>query len=887
MLLLRGFRMKLQDFSSTLKQYINAGFYLVPIHSEEKGPTNKDWTKERNMITPLTLEDHIAHVKVFMNIGLAHIPSHTCCIDIDKLEDAKVWLSERSINLDGLLNADDAVQITRGDPERGKLVYRVENNFELPTVQVKNDERDIILEFRRGSKDGITCQDILPPSRYPKIGKDGLAVPAELRTYKWAGKGQFNNLPLIPEELIQIWESIVAEKTEGKVEVEVDPVADIFKSGTNEEMEALLQEVEKALEVIQTKTNYMEDFHEWIKIGMSLKRMAGKNKKIEERLRKIYENASRKSPKWNEEKDSHRWNGFGEYAPGGVTFRHVFHLARENGYVDTYTIKQELRQEYKDEETQRYKFHYVPGEPLTPIVKRATASVSESSPPSMFNKNRQAICLNYDNDGIPTTEVATRAYAAEILRKNINVYEIKRSRQGDYESPIDPVKVPELVNLFLEQNAGVSFPPLNIVSGIPFLTEEGEVVSSPGYFSKQGIYYIDTGIRIDKVTGSDADLERAFELLNRVYQTFPFVHFNTELSASIAYLVSTFVTHFVDSSPAFIFSASRGSEGKTLLSIAPSLVHYGKAGMNLSALPPTGDNQKIGQTPELGKTIFSMLSKGVPFCVLDNLPTGINLQSESLAKAITSDYYEERKMYTQTMLSIKASAIWAVNGINVSVKNDLATRFLQINLDSKMEHPEQRSFSLNETFEQVVLNSRAGIIWSCLTILKNWLDKDPEERESIVAGLPSSRFSKWDSVVRGAILNAGWEDPYEANKNTFSVDTHTNDNITMCLHCIKLFDEGRGYTVRDIIDTVVDASSGATEWGEDSTKFTYQQVESAKALLDIWADGDVRRLSPRKLLNNWFHHQSPLIHSTREGVVKITKTTDPSSNLAVFTFTKE
>jgi len=882
--------MKLQDFLSIIQQYVNAGFYLISIRPEEKGPKSREWTKESNMINPLNVGESIARVKVFMNLGLAHIPSNTCCIDIDNIEETKAWLAERNVDLDSLLNAEDSVQITRNDPERGKLVYKVSEHFKLPTVQVRNENRDTILELRRGSKDGITCQDILPPSSYPKIGKDGLAVPAEMRTYRWAGKGHFSRLPQLPEELENIWENLVAEKTEGKVEIDVDvdafPVPEAFVSGTNEEVEALLQEVEKALDVIQNKTNYMEDFHEWIKIGMALKRMAGDNKKIEERLRNIYENASRKSSKWNEEKDSNRWNGFGKYPKGGVTFRHVFHLARENGYVDTYTIKQELRKEYKDEETQRYKFHYIPGEPLSPIAIRATSAVAEEAVPSIFNKDRQAVHLSSGNDtGIQMVEAITRAYAADILRKHINVYEIKKSKHGDYESPIDPVKVPELVNLFLEQNAGVTFPPLSLVSGIPFLTKEGEVKSSPGYFKQEGIYYADTGIRIDSVTGSDADLERAFELLNRLYGTFPFMNFNVGLSASIAYLISTFVTHFVDSSPAFIFSASRGSEGKTLLSVAPSLVHYGKEGINLSALPPTNDNQKIGQSPELGKTIFSMLSKGVPFCILDNLPTGTNLQSESLAKAITSEYYEERKMYTQSMLSIKASAIWAINGINVSVKNDLATRFLQINLDSGMEHPERRPFSINETFEKVVLDNRAGIIWSCLTVLKAWLDKDESERYNAISGLSNSRFPFWDITVRGAMLNAGWVDPYEANKDTFAVDVHTNDYITMCLHCVYLFELGKDYTARDIVDTVIDASSGVTEWGEENSKYTKQQMDSAKTLLDIWADGDVKRLSPRRLTNTWLNIQSPVIHTTSKGKVKISKKLSSEDNLAVFTFT--
>jgi len=57
-----------------------------------------------------------------------------------------------------------------------------------------------ILEFRCGTRDGLTVQDVLPPSIHPDTGQP----------YKWGGKGNWQAIPVIPASLLAVWQQQVS-----------------------------------------------------------------------------------------------------------------------------------------------------------------------------------------------------------------------------------------------------------------------------------------------------------------------------------------------------------------------------------------------------------------------------------------------------------------------------------------------------------------------------------------------------------------------------------------------------------------------------------------------------------------------------------------------------
>ena len=183
-------------------KYAAAGMALVVIPKGKKGPVADGWNLRENAITEST-----EAVELRGNIGLLHAycsPMPTMALDLDDMVRAAAWFAARGVDIGALLEADDAVQIMSGRPNRAKLIYRLPSSLcaiESLTIKEKTNVDDYqkqitVLEFRCGTRDGLTVQDVLPPSIHPDTG-----MP-----YRWGGKGDWRNIPLIPSALLSLWQ---------------------------------------------------------------------------------------------------------------------------------------------------------------------------------------------------------------------------------------------------------------------------------------------------------------------------------------------------------------------------------------------------------------------------------------------------------------------------------------------------------------------------------------------------------------------------------------------------------------------------------------------------------------------------------------------------------
>ncbi|MES9887276.1 MAG: phage/plasmid primase, P4 family [Candidatus Sedimenticola sp. 6PFRAG1] len=185
---------------NTSLDYISAGLALVPIPKGTKGPTTTGWNLPQNCIRTASDLSKINGG----NIGLAHAFSNppTGALDIDNYTAACEWFRDKGVDLDSLLTADNAVQIRSGRENRAKLLYRLP--FPLTQKKIKDSQGDDIIDFRCAASNGVTVQDVLPPSIHPGTGKP----------YEWGGSGDFHNLPEIPPELLAVWQQLLSNTPE-------------------------------------------------------------------------------------------------------------------------------------------------------------------------------------------------------------------------------------------------------------------------------------------------------------------------------------------------------------------------------------------------------------------------------------------------------------------------------------------------------------------------------------------------------------------------------------------------------------------------------------------------------------------------------------------------
>ena len=185
---------------------LKSGFALIPIPYGTKGPMQKGWNLRESVITgPAQASELIGK-----NIGLAHAycsPEPTYALDIDDYRYSEQWLQKRGINLLSLLDRKDSVVISSGKKFSLKLIGRLPRHHGvLESKKINTPDGTSALEFRCATRDGLTVQDVIPPSRHPSG-----------TNYEYLGKGNPLEPPYIGDDLLQIWlDVLIQQKSAGR-----------------------------------------------------------------------------------------------------------------------------------------------------------------------------------------------------------------------------------------------------------------------------------------------------------------------------------------------------------------------------------------------------------------------------------------------------------------------------------------------------------------------------------------------------------------------------------------------------------------------------------------------------------------------------------------------
>lgn len=209
-------------------EYVQHGWKLCRIELGTKGPRTPGWNEEKSAADP---ED-------IVGAGLLHAYSGTCALDIDRYTDAAVYLAERGIDLAALMSAPDAVKISSGRENRGKLLYALATP--LPSKSLCGSPA--AFELRCGTTKGLSVQDVLPPTIHPDTGKP----------YEWIGN--WRTLPPIPKALLALWKSEVEIRPPS-----TDRVLQFERPGGYASIAAMLDRRDPNC-----------GYDEWIKIGMAI-----------------------------------------------------------------------------------------------------------------------------------------------------------------------------------------------------------------------------------------------------------------------------------------------------------------------------------------------------------------------------------------------------------------------------------------------------------------------------------------------------------------------------------------------------------------------------------------------------------------------------------------
>lgn len=283
---------------ASVDAYIRHGWSLVPIPPGSKGPRTVGWNQREAALRSQT------DLPAGHGIGLAHAYSGTMALDIDDWDTAAPMLALCGVDLQALYDAADAVIVDSGRPGHGKLLYAMPFGLALASKRVQLEQKTVY-ELRCATADGLTVQDVLPPTIHPDTQQP----------YRWAGRGHWTRLPTIPMALLDMWHSLIRQD-----EAPAPSAAPISASW---------EEIRSALEAIPADCS-RED---WITCGMAIHHAASTDGALDEGFRVWNDWSATSQEKYPGERAVvSQWRSFRSDKSTAVRLGSLFHLARENGW---------------------------------------------------------------------------------------------------------------------------------------------------------------------------------------------------------------------------------------------------------------------------------------------------------------------------------------------------------------------------------------------------------------------------------------------------------------------------------------------------------------------------------------------------------------------------
>lgn len=284
---------------ASVDAYIRHGWSLVPIPKGTKGPQHKGWNQREHALKSQ------ADLPPQFGIGLAHAYSGTMALDVDDWDRASFELMLKGVDLQALYDAPDAVTINSGRPGHGKLLYAMPFGLTLPSKKIQQSGVTAY-ELRCATVTGLTVQDVIPPSIHPDTGSP----------YRWGGLGHWTRLPVIPQALLDLWQSLVQR------DQQIIP-------NTGEYIGTSWTEIQQVLDFIDPNCS-RED---WVNVGMALHWAGHQTGQLDQALQ-VWDEWSRPSEKYKGERDIlTQWRSFKPDRVNPVRLGTLFYLAEQGGYT--------------------------------------------------------------------------------------------------------------------------------------------------------------------------------------------------------------------------------------------------------------------------------------------------------------------------------------------------------------------------------------------------------------------------------------------------------------------------------------------------------------------------------------------------------------------------
>ena len=344
---------------------------------------------------------------------------------------------------------------------------------------------------------------------------------------------------------------------------------------------------------------------------------------------------------------------------------------------------------------------------------------------------------------------------------------IKRTEQGRVEVSL-PDRVAELTLATLTSERLLSTI-VGTTTG-PILRADGEVCCTPGLDTATGLFVCDAPTLTLPERPTKEDAKRALRQLRAAFATFAYAdgtfkveeldvggksvatsvvdldrNPSNDESAFLHALLTAVCRPVLWMAPAFAYRApaiSGSGVGKGMLGKAPSLVAFGELPQLVS----------LGKGEEFDKGLAALLLRGGHSVLIDNL-NNQTLRSNVLCSALTDRPAFLRIMGLGKLAPVNSTALISLTGCALNIGRDLVRRTVTIDLDARIEDPEQREFKTG--FLDDIRARRVELLQYALIILR-WARQNPGELKH---GKALGGYDQWSAWVRDPLLTLDCPDP--------------------------------------------------------------------------------------------------------------------------------
>jgi hypothetical protein len=349
-------------------------------------------------------------------------------------------------------------------------------------------------------------------------------------------------------------------------------------------------------------------------------------------------------------------------------------------------------------------------------------------------------------EGIPIIARIGRERLREMCGASARWVKVLRTRDGVVHTR---TMVPLWVPSTLAERGEWPFPPLDGISDAPVFRENGTIHDVPGYDGATRTIYEPNGAVYSPIFAEPtrADAARALEELLEPFVDFPFLE-ACDRAATAALILSLVGRPAIRGCvPIFLVRSPTPGTGKGMLVDAATTIATGRVS---SKMAPTSNDD------EMRKRLLAIAIEAPAIVTIDNVEDALG--SPALAMALTASEIHDRLLGSTEMMRVPLRAIFAATGNNVAMRGDTGRRVVPIDLDPRVEHPEDRHGFAHRDLLSYVRTERPRLYVAALTVLRGYVVAGRPEH-----GLPpKGSYESWDALIRSSIIWAGGADPLES-----------------------------------------------------------------------------------------------------------------------------